>query len=29
LRLCQFNHRKPFGRWKALTRNGSDPQRFR
>src|SRR6516225_7931219 len=25
LRLWPFNHRKPFGRWKALTRNGSDP----
>src|SRR5262249_21755180 len=25
LRLWSFNHRKPFGRWNALTRNGSDP----
>jgi hypothetical protein len=25
LRLWPFNHRKPFGRWKALTSNGSDP----
>ena len=25
LRLRPFNHRKPFGRWKALTHNGSDP----
>jgi hypothetical protein len=25
LRFSPFNHRKPFGRWKALTRNGSDP----
>jgi hypothetical protein len=25
LRLWPFNHRKPFGRRKALTRNGSDP----
>jgi len=24
-RLWSFNHRKPFGMWKALTRNGSDP----